>query len=126
MNIAVHAESLQFGDQVRAYVEYRMFSAISRFGRGCMRVSVWLEEAESAHLRQYRCAAILHLTPSGRVRVSATADRPYAAVDQSAERLSRAVERRLMDATFGQGYRRGGLSSRGLSRREHFSRKKRS
>src|SRR3989442_12147230 len=60
MNIAVQAEGLKFTAQIRAYVEYRMFSAISRFGGRCVSLSVSLEESESAQLgTQYRCAAIL-------------------------------------------------------------------
>jgi ribosomal subunit interface protein len=126
MNIAVEAEGLKFTAQIRAYVEYRMFSAISRFGGRCVSLSVSLEETESAQLgTQYRCAAILYLTPSGRVRVSAASDRPYAAVDQSAERLSRAVARRLKQGSFGPGSRPGRPSSRGLTSRGR-SRKKNS
>jgi ribosome-associated translation inhibitor RaiA len=121
MNIAVQAEGLTFTPQIRAYVEYRMFSAISRFGGRCVSLSVSLEESGS----QYRCAAILYLTPSGRVRVSAAADRPYAAVDQSPERLSHAVARRLKQGGSGPGSRRGRPSSRGLTSRGR-SRKKNS
>ena len=113
MNIAVHAHGLKADAQVQAYVEYRIFSAISRFGRRCVRVSVRLEESESAQVgTQYRCAVTLEWTPAARVRVRATADRLYAAVDQSAERLSRGVERRLRAGSFEPGYRRGRKSAR--------------
>ena len=96
MNIAVHAQGLRADGQVRAYVEYRMFSAISRFGQRCARLSVRLEACESTHAAiRYRCTVALDLTPAARVRVRATADRPYAAVDQAAERLSRRAERLL-------------------------------
>lgn len=100
MNIAVHAQGLGTDGQVRAYVEYRMFSAVSRFGQRCARLSVRLEACESTHLAtRYRCNVSLDLTPAARVRVRATADRPYAAVDQAAERLSRRVERLLGDGS---------------------------
>jgi ribosomal subunit interface protein len=96
MNIAIDPQGVEVADQCRAYIEYRMFSAVSRFGRRCVRVSVRLEESDSTHVgTQYRCAVALDLSPAGRVRVRATADRLYAAVDRSAERLSRGVERRL-------------------------------
>ena len=92
MNIAIHAKE-PIAAQVRAYIEYRMFSAMSRFGRRIARLSVRLD---STHVgNRYSCAVALDLTPAGRVRVRATADHPYAAIDQSAERLSRGVERRL-------------------------------
>ena len=101
MDIAVHTHGLRIGARVRAYVEYRMFSAISRFGRRCVRLRVRLDESESERVgTQYRCSVTLDLTPAARVRVRATADRLYAAVDQSAERLSRAVEQRLAAGSF--------------------------
>ena len=44
MKIAIHAVRLSLATQVRAYVEYRMFSATSRFGRSCERLRISLEE----------------------------------------------------------------------------------
>jgi ribosomal subunit interface protein len=107
MNIAIHAQGVAVDDQLRAYIEYRMFSAISRFGRRCLRVGVHLEESEATQAgTRYRCAVALQLNPLGRVRVRATADRLYAAVDESAERLSRRVERRLGAGSSTRGTRR--------------------
>src|SRR5687768_11906767 len=97
MNIAIHAQE-PVAPQVRAYIEYRMFSAIGRFGRKCGRLSVRLGSTPVG--TQYCCAVALDLKPAGRIRVRATADHLYAAVDQSAERLSRGVERRLHAGTF--------------------------
>ena len=90
MDIAIHAPE-PIAPQVRAYIEYRMFSAIGRFGRECVRLSVHLDATGARHC----CSLALDLEPAGRVRARATADHPYAAVDQSAQRLSRGVERRL-------------------------------
>jgi ribosomal subunit interface protein len=113
MDIAVHAHGLKVGARVRAYVEYRMFSAISRFDRRCACLSVRLEESASARVgTRYRCSVALDLTPAARVRVRATADRLYAAIDQCAERLSRGVEQRLGAGAFEPGYRRGRNSAR--------------
>jgi ribosome-associated translation inhibitor RaiA len=92
MNIAIHADE-QIAPQVRAYIEYRMFSAIGRFGRKCVHLSVRLNSTEAG--ARHSCSLALDLKPAGHVRVRATADHLYAAVDQSAERLSRAAERRL-------------------------------
>jgi ribosome-associated translation inhibitor RaiA len=89
MTIAVQAQRLKRGAQVRVYVENRMFSAISRFAPRCARLGVHLEACESAQLgTRYRCTVALDLTPAARVRVRATADHLYSAVDQAAERLS--------------------------------------
>jgi ribosome-associated translation inhibitor RaiA len=92
MHIAIHAPE-PVAPQVRAYIEYRIFSAIGRFGRKCVRLSVRLTSTEGR--ARHRCSLALDLEPPGHVRVGATAGHLYAAVDQSARRLSRAAERRL-------------------------------
>ena len=92
MNISIHARE-PIAPQVRAYIEYRMFSAIGRLGRTCAHLSVRLESTEARS--RHSCSLALDLKPAGHVRVRATADHLYAAVDQSARRLSRAAERRL-------------------------------
>jgi ribosome-associated translation inhibitor RaiA len=92
MNIAIHAHE-PITPQVRAYIEYRMFSAIGRLGRKCVHLSVRLHSTELG--ARHCCALALDLKQAGHVRVRATADHLYAAVDQSAQRLSRGVERRL-------------------------------
>lgn len=100
MQIEVHAaDRIDLTDQCRAYVEYRMFSAASRFEGNGTRVSVRLEEAASAARARYRCVATLDLGTEGRVRVSASANRIHAAVDRAAERLAGGVERRIASAS---------------------------
>lgn len=90
MQIAVDAENFILTTQVRAYVEYRMFSAISRFGAACARLGITLDEREVFRTgARYRCSAVLDLTPRGQIRISATSDRLYAAIDEAAERLAR-------------------------------------
>jgi ribosomal subunit interface protein len=91
MNIAIHSRE-EVPAQVRAYIEYRMFSAISRFGRQCVRLNVRLD---STRVGTQCCAVVLDLEAAGQVRARATADHLFAAVDQCAERLARGVERRL-------------------------------
>ena len=90
MDMTIHARE-PVNAQVRAYVEYRMFSAISRFGSRCGRLHVRLDSTQS----RTGCALTLDLQPAGRVRVRATADHLYAAIDRSAERLLRSLERHL-------------------------------
>ena len=113
MNIVIQPRGIEVDDQVRAYVEYRMFSAVSRFGRQCVRLNVHLEESDATPVgTRYGCAVALQLSPPGRVRVRATADRLYAAVDESAERLSRGVQRRLGEASQDGGTRATGRRRR--------------
>jgi len=80
-------------EQGRAYVEYRMFSAISRYGARNARLAVRLE-ARGLDVG-FRCLADLQLDGTTHVQVRATADRLYAAIDRAAQRLARAVEHRL-------------------------------
>lgn len=90
MQIAIHAVNLSLTTEVRAYVEYRMFSATSRFGPACPLLRITLAEREVIRTgARYRCDAVLDLLPVGSIRVSATSDRLYAAIDEAAERLSR-------------------------------------
>jgi ribosomal subunit interface protein len=95
MNIAIYGQGFEVKTQARAYVEYRMFSALGRFGRRCMPLRIRLEASDAQVGTRYRCAAALDLVPRARVRARATADRLYAAIDQSAPRLSLGMERRL-------------------------------
>jgi ribosome-associated translation inhibitor RaiA len=94
MEIHVHAAESANATQVRGYVEYRMFSAVSRFARKCARLSVRLGQ-DGPMRDQHSCSVVLDLAPAGQVRVRATGDRLYAAVDRAAERLAQGVERRL-------------------------------
>jgi ribosomal subunit interface protein len=96
MNISVRTPGIEVGADARAYIEYRMFSVISRFGRRCVRLSVRLEQhAPATDRAPYGCTVAVHLQPAQRIRIRASADRLYAAVDRCAERLSRGLERRL-------------------------------
>lgn len=96
MKIAIHAVRLSLATQVRAYVEYRMFSATSRFGRAGKGLRIRLEECDATRTGAlYRCSAILDVMPAGRIRVRATGDRLYRAIDKAAERLAHGVERHL-------------------------------
>lgn len=90
MQIAIQGVNLSLTPQVRGYVEDRMFSATRRFGTAGELLRITLDEREVIRAgARYRCSAVLHLTPVGQVRVSATSDRLYAAIDEAAERLSR-------------------------------------
>ena len=81
MNVSVRAPGIEVGADARAYIEYRMFSVISRFGRRCVRLSVRLaEHAPATDRAPYACTVAVHLQPAERIRVHASANRLYAAV----------------------------------------------
>lgn len=97
MKITVDAVGLSLTPQIRAYVEYRMFSATCRFGRSAKRLSVKLDERETARPgAMYRCLAVLDLMPTGQIQVSAADDRLYGAIDAAAERLARDGDRHFI------------------------------
>jgi ribosome-associated translation inhibitor RaiA len=95
MQIEIQGVGLELSDPLRAYVEYRMFSAASRFDGRDGRLSVRLEPAGIDARARYRCVASMDLRPARPLRVSASSDLLHAAVDRAAERLSRSAERRM-------------------------------
>jgi ribosome-associated translation inhibitor RaiA len=91
MNMSIHAhESIE--PPVRAYIEYRMFSAIGHLGDAWEHLDVHLDSTDAG---RRGCTLALGLKAGGRVRARATADHLYAAVDRCARRLVRRMERRL-------------------------------
>lgn len=100
MKIALSATGLDLAIQDRAYIEYRMFSAIRRFSRACVRLSIRVGEHDSTSPRgRYRCTVVLDVMPPERIQVRAMGRRLYGAVDIVADRLALAVERRLTDVS---------------------------
>jgi ribosome-associated translation inhibitor RaiA len=96
MRIAIHTSNVDLVRQGRAYVEYRMFSAISRFGLDHARLRILLDADHEAHAAApYQCSVVLQWAPAGRIRVRTRAERLYRAVDAAAERLADGVEHRL-------------------------------
>jgi ribosome-associated translation inhibitor RaiA len=106
--------------QVRAYVEYRMFSVMSRFGPACLGLSIRLEDSNTARMKtQYRCSAILDLLPAARVRIRSSGDRLYGTIDTVAERLAREVERRLIKESIVAGDRTAAGKRETSKERDH-------
>jgi ribosome-associated translation inhibitor RaiA len=95
MQITVRSASPAIVQQTRAYTEYRMFSAVSRFGGPEDRLSVQLDCPSGAIDTRYRCAATLEMNHGGRVRAHASANLLFEAIDTAAKRLAARVARRL-------------------------------
>jgi len=94
MQMTVRSESTTIVRQARAYAEYRMFAAVGKFGSPEDRLSVQLDCSDETG-RQYRCEVTLQLNRVGRIRAQASADRLFAAIDRTAERLADRVALRL-------------------------------
>ena len=110
MQIAVHDADARNVTDLRAYSEYRMFAAVSRFSRSCARIDVRLSERQTVR-EPYVCSVVLEMKPSGRVQVRATGDRPYLAIDRAAECLSSGVKRELGARTRSRAIGPAGLIS---------------
>ncbi len=91
--------ALNLTDECRAYVEYRIFSAASRFEGIGARVQVLLQDADRSARAAVRCVATMTVEEGRRVRVSASASRVQAAVDRAAQRLSDRLERQFVGRT---------------------------
>jgi len=102
MQIHTHTVGFSLVDQGRAYLEYRMFSALSRFDLKDARLSVRLEEHTSARAdARYRCVATLEIASGTHSQVTTVAEQLYAVIDRAAERLSADVGARLAAASAG-------------------------
>lgn len=102
MQMIVRSASSTIVPEARAYAEYRMFAAVGKFGRPEDRLTVQLDCSDEMD-RQYRCAATLNLNRVGRIRAQASADRLFAAIDRTAERLADRVALRLSTRGMGAG-----------------------
>lgn len=110
MRIAVHDADARNVTDLRAYSEYRMFAAVSQYSRSCAHLDVHLSERQTSR-EPYVCNVVLEMKPAGLVRVRATGDRPYLAIDRAAERLSSELERQLGAGSHGGAVGRGEVMS---------------
>jgi ribosomal subunit interface protein len=101
MQINIRGVGVDVSERVRAYVEYRMFAAASRFDERDARLNVRLEPAALGARARYRCVATVDLGRVRSVRASASSDLLHAAVDRAAKRLSRSADRRLAGVATG-------------------------
>ncbi len=108
MRITIHTPGADLADQVRAYAEYRVFSAVARFGRTVDLVDVTLdaenpEEAERPLTeRHYTCSIVARTSAGDEVAVRAGSDHPYSVVDRASRQMTIALERRQSAARTGR------------------------
>ena len=100
MRITIHTPGADLADQVRAYAEYRVFSAVARFGRTEHLVEDTLDadntddvEHGSAE-RQYTCSIVARTSGGEQIAVRAGSDHAYSVVDRAARQMTAALERR--------------------------------
>jgi len=93
MHFDIDATGTDLPIEARAYLEYRLFSALSRFDTHVFAVRVRLRD-KAAHGEQPRINCRVHvlLRPDGEAVVEASANRLYAAIDQGADAAGTAVD----------------------------------
>jgi ribosome-associated translation inhibitor RaiA len=100
MRITIHTPGAGVADQVRTYAEYRVFSAVARFGRTVDLVEVTLDEDTpdgSEHVspqRHYTCSIVARMGDNAQIAVRAGSDHAYSVVDRASRQMTTALERR--------------------------------
>ncbi len=108
MRITIHTPGADLADQVRAYAEYRVFSAVARFGRTVDVVEVTLDAdtlADAEHEgsgRHYSCSIVARTTAGEQITVRAGSDHPYSVVDRASRQMTTALERRQSASRMGR------------------------
>jgi ribosome-associated translation inhibitor RaiA len=91
MKIEVTDISRTFGQQTRAYAEYRIFSSLAAFSNVVRDVTVSL--TSGARSRSVVCSVMVGLETNVPVHVTARGRHAYDAINRVADRLGAAVRR---------------------------------
>ena len=98
MRIAIVGREISLDDQLRAYSEYKVFSALAPYARQIDHVEVVLENGSTdLNCSEATCTIMVALAVSGRERVRARASRAYSAIDCAATRLQQVMQSRHAD-----------------------------
>jgi ribosome-associated translation inhibitor RaiA len=91
MRISVTDIGCTFGQQTRAYAEYRIFSSVARFSDVVHEADVSLTARRRGGAA--RCVVCLTVNDGGRLRVSARGRHVYDAINRAAERIGEELRR---------------------------------
>jgi hypothetical protein len=99
MHFDIDATGTVFPLEARAYLEYRLFSRLSRFGPDVFAIRVRLQDrASQAGKALVGCRIHVLLRPTGEAVVETSADWLYGAIDQGADAAEAAVDQLVGDA----------------------------
>lgn len=99
MHFDIDAAGTAFPIDARAYLEYRLFSRLGRFGPDVFAVRVRLRERlTSGEPSLIDCRVHVLLRPVGEAVVATSADRLYGAINQGADAAEAAVDQLLASA----------------------------
>jgi hypothetical protein len=89
----IDATGAEFSLEARAYLEFRLFSALSRFGTDVFAVRIRLRDHAAVGAPPcIQCRVHVLLRPDSEAVVEASANRLYAAIDQGANAAEAAVD----------------------------------
>jgi ribosome-associated translation inhibitor RaiA len=97
MQISITGPAELTTDQVRAYTEYRVFAALSRFGRLIDRVTVTLEREAGTEQGPVVCVVDVATRGTRALRCRGSAAHATEAVNCVADRARRALQHRTRD-----------------------------
>jgi hypothetical protein len=92
MRIDVQTPPREFDDQTRAYAEFRVFSALARFGAAIERADVALNRAP-ADPQAVVCVVNVTRADGTRARISARGGHAYSAINRAATRVGDVLRR---------------------------------
>lgn len=93
MHFDIQAIGIELPIEARAYLEFRFFSALSRFGSRVFAVRVQVRgDPARRTAADIHCRIAVILQPEGDVVIEGRASRLYAAIDQVADRIASAVD----------------------------------
>ena len=93
MHFDIDATGTELPIEARAYLEYRFFSSLSRFGADIFAVRVRLRDGTSDGEQSIiNCRVHVLLRPAGEAVVETSADWLYGAIDQGADAAGAAIE----------------------------------
>ena len=87
MRIPLTGKNVMITDQLRTYVEYRLFTSVARYEALIRGINVTLGHNPGKGGR-FLCVVALDLGPGGQIRIRASGAHPNAAIDRAAERTS--------------------------------------
>jgi ribosome-associated translation inhibitor RaiA len=95
MRIEVIGDHESTSAQVRAYAEFRVFTALARHSQSVRSASVVLQRVACERAGDgVVCAVTIALDPSGSVRIRVCGHYPYGAINRAAERVDSLMRRR--------------------------------
>lgn len=96
MRVLIHSRTVPMDEELRAYIERRLYLTLGRFAPLIRRVRLHLSDVRGGpgHSDRY-CRAIVRLRPSGKIVIGDSDRNAHVAVARVADRLARVMSREM-------------------------------